>query len=602
MSRLDDIIKTNKEIVKEIKKYLDIINIQFLEAHMLIRQRRAPWRSDRSDPPDEKEYNEIYFDSQGAELLGKYEYILTCHNHDKYIHDLCDHYVYSIDECRKEALESYNRDEHIKSLVGQYCLESVWDEGLTSEERSKAQDSLLLDFKSHSINISSLTEFDVRKDNLVFSCEIVKVGISTGEIILKKTKGTFGECVTYYNNTNNISKEKSIDIPSEIEYMSKTWKVIDLSEGFFNNCKEAETIVLPGNLKTFNWSFWNCPQLKEIKIKEIPYGNVFSHDGVLYRFIGDIAQRHNECELIAYPNMHAKYYQIPDEIEYDHRKRKVIGISKFAFKDCDNIETLYIPKSVKYIGLNAFYRCNNLRTVYYFGFQKDLKVEGFYGDYGSVNPIWLCKSMIPAFKPKVKITFSENEKQIGILKFLIGGVKYNLLRFSNKYSSYFIGETAVMRALWKIVMEDYPENQKNDHYAIHVTYPEALEFIRRFNRLTRLQFELPWYSYWFNAAKGEEESIDYSGLTIIKEAYIGYPVKSVKTNNIGMYDMFGPGEFCKKENEFERQVPLVGHELLGRVSGKKGIADPEGEKYFFRLCLDCKDSEWRSSPFFKSEE
>ena len=80
----------------------------------------------------------------------------------------------------------------------------------------------------------------------------------------------------------------------------------------------------------------------------------FSHDGVLYRFIGDIAQRHNECELIAYPNMHAKYYQIPDEIEYYHRKRKVIGISKFAFKDCDNIETLYIPKSVKYIGLNAF--------------------------------------------------------------------------------------------------------------------------------------------------------------------------------------------------------------------------------------------------------
>lgn len=601
MSRLDDIIQSNKDIVKEITDYLDIINIQFLEEHMLIRQVRDPAGSLRSDPPFDHDFNIIDFDYDGRKLLGSYNCIHRQDDYDLYLYDLCDHYVYSIEECRKKTLESYNRDEHIKSLVGQYCLKSVWDEELTSEERIKAQKSLLLDLKSHILNISSLTEFDFRKDNLILSCEIVKVEGSYGKIKLKKLKGAFGECVTYYNNTNSISNEKFIDIPSKIEYMSKTWHVIDIAEGFFNNCKEAETITMPGNFKSFNWSFWNCPKLKEIKIKEGSYGHVFSHEGVLFRLVGDLLQGRDECELIAYPNMHAKNYQIPGEVEYDLRKRKVIGISKFAFKDCDNIETLYIPKSVKYIGLNAFYRCNNLRTIYYFGFQKHLKIEGFYGDYGSVNPIWLCKSRIPELRPKIVITFSENKNQIGNLKFLIGSVKYNLIRFSNKYHNYYIGETAVTRALWKIVMEEYPENQKNDDCAIYVTYPEVLEFIRRFNNLTRLQFELPWYPYWLNAARGEGKDIDYTSLRILPSHRV-YPVKSVKTNEIGMYDMFGPGEFCLKVDESNCYVPLAGSELLGRVRGEESFADPKRERHFFRLCLNCKDAEWRNSPFFSNDE
>ena len=306
---------------------------------------------------------------------------------------------------------------------------------------------------------------------------------------------------------------------------------------------------------------------------------------------------------------------IPDEIyswtEADFAKYQVpIGNSRFPITDFFDItvegeaegpeEVKMILNGdlnrVKYIGCNAFYRCNNLRTIYYLGYLKDLKIEGFSGDYGSVNPIWLCKADIPSWQPKVNFSISEDANNKCVLKVSIGGVAFNLIRVTKtRTSSFFIGETAVTRALWKIIMNDYPDGQNNDRCPIRITYLETGTFISKLNEITQMRFSLPSPFIWLEAAEGNKRRIDYSNIKIIPRDQ-EYEVKSVRTNDLGLYDMFGPGELCDKEELIGSSIipshyaPLMGYEILDKVDDRIGIADPQNERYAFRLYLSCENT------------
>ena len=603
MELIQQIIQENTEFVKHLKEHLDVVNLQFLNAHMYIK-RGSVWT--RQDTPEEIVYNSIKFDSYAKELLKIIEtpncytgpHILNTDLRDWYILELkCDDDIESPDECKNLVLKSYNRNDHISRLVGYYCLYSIWHKELTSEEQTKAQESLILDLKNLlNYNVDSFKEFDTKIGNLTVSCEILKLD----EIRLKKVNGVFGECVTYYDNSTSLTNDKTIDIPLEIKWMGRLWKVIDIANGFFDNCNEVERIIIPDDLQTFNWSFWNCQKLKIIatkisdKSKYYELRKYLSYDGILFCLIE--SDNNNECELIAYPNMHSKTYEIPSKIKYLWHEIAVVGISKFAFKDCNNIESLMIPNSVKYIGCNAFYRCNNLRTIYYLGYLKDLKIEGFSGDYGSVNPIWLCKADIPSWQPKVNFSISEDANNKCVLKVSIGGVAFNLIRVTKtRTSSFFIGETAVTRALWKIIMNDYPDGQNNDRCPIRITYLETGTFISKLNEITQMRFSLPSPFIWLEAAEGNKRRIDYSNIKIIPRDQ-EYEVKSVRTNDLGLYDMFGPGELCDKEELIGSSIipshyaPLMGYEILDKVDDRIGIADPQNERYAFRLYLSCENT------------
>ncbi len=504
MEKVKEIIQRNTEIITHIKEHLDVVNLKFLEKHIMIHEGR--W-STRQDPPEYYDYKRIVLDDYAANLLRTNwrsaclgPYIINTELTDSYITSLhFDEDLESLEECKKMAINSYNRNEHICKLVGDHCMRNVWNKDLSAEEQAEAQEALIKELKSRlNFDIESLKYFDVEIGNLKFSCEIENLC----EVKLTRVNGVFGDRVDYYDNKSCLSKDKIIDIPYDVFWMSISWDVIGISDGFFNNCDEVETIILPDDLKTFNWSFWNCPNLKEIKTKvrdvhkhkETAY---FSYEGILYRTV-----ENEECELIAYPNMHAKDYTIPSKIGF----RRVIGISKFAFKD-SNIECVHIPKSVRYIGCNAFYRCNNLKYIYYYGFLGDINIEGFCGNYGSVNPIWLCQTTIPSWKPKVNISFSEHD-DVGILRISIGSIDYSMRSFkiSGKYS-HFSGETAVTSAFWRMVMHEYPNEQCPIPCSLN--YIEILEFIKRLNALTQLNFDLPSRDLWYNLRRSRSDFILY---------------------------------------------------------------------------------------------
>lgn len=585
MERVDSIIQENTRIVLKIKDYLDIINYDFLVAHMSI-SRRVYYS--RRDCDDNSVYiHSVVFDSFAQHLLQLSKgqiCILDTDYSDLYLSCLGEKIINpsweSVDELKVKVCESYNRNNHICKLLGQHCIPSIWNNELTTAERKQVEDSLIQDLKILDFHINSLSEFEYQINGYSIICEINQYKL----VRLKKAKSVFGNRVTYYDNDKRISEENSLDIPFSVKWMGTDWNVIDISDGFFDNCNELETVVLPDDLESFSWSFWNCPKLKEIKTKKrtpdvYSQPKLISRNGILYK----MRYNTNDCELLAFPNMYAKDFYLPENIEVNFKKIKVSAISKFAFKCCDNLESLHIPCCVKHIGINAFYRCNNLRFIYYYGNINDLKIDGLSGDYGSVNPEWLSKTAVLSMQPKVDYSYSVDEDNIGSLGFKIGGVKFKMIRVNSSNDKFFfLGETAITRSLWKIIMKDYPRGQMDEECPIRVNYLQAQSFLSELKRITSFEFRLPTADVWYDAAKGGDKKIKYSN-GIHKSNF--YHVKSIRTNNWGFYDMLGPGELC--ENSYfpwiEDEAAIMGCEYRESVKVDSGEAA-------FRLYLDYEES------------
>ena len=77
--------------------------------------------------------------------------------------------------------------------------------------------------------------------------------------------------------------------------------------------------------------------------------------------------------------MHGSICEVAEGVE---------AIERFAFVDCDNIELIMLPSTLKLIKLNAFYRATNLKKVICACRIEDFVNEGFYGECGDVNPLW----------------------------------------------------------------------------------------------------------------------------------------------------------------------------------------------------------------------
>jgi formylglycine-generating enzyme required for sulfatase activity len=135
-------------------------------------------------------------------------------------------------------------------------------------------------------------------------------------------------------------------------------------------------------------------------------------------------------------------------------------------------------------------------------------------------------------------------------------------------SSFYIGETEVTQALWKVVMGSNPSSHKGDNLPVEmVTWDDCQIFINRLNAITGKNFRLPSANEWEYAARGGKRTKKslYAGSNIVYEVawYSGNSkknssnVKFKRPNELGIYDMCGNvSEWCRntKSSYYAREV------------------------------------------------
>lgn len=139
-----------------------------------------------------------------------------------------------------------------------------------------------------------------------------------------------------------------------------------LANYMFNGCEALATVNLPDSITCINqYAFQNCTQITQITLpKELTViqGYAFFNTGLTsvkmpskLTSIMDSAFR--ECKnLVSVELNEGLEYLAPQD-------STAANATSRAFMDCVNLETIVLPKSLKYIGSEAFANCTKIQSV-----------------------------------------------------------------------------------------------------------------------------------------------------------------------------------------------------------------------------------------------
>lgn len=136
------------------------------------------------------------------------------------------------------------------------------------------------------------------------------------------------------NNIEPSYTASTINIPEEVTYNNKTYKVTVIGEDAFQLNKNLTSISIPETVRSIGASaFWGCEKLKSITL---PSGITKIERSVFAA-----------CQSL-------KSVTIPEGVTI---------ISESAFANCSSLESVAIPSSVTFISPKAFSLCSSLKSI-----------------------------------------------------------------------------------------------------------------------------------------------------------------------------------------------------------------------------------------------
>ena len=137
---------------------------------------------------------------------------------------------------------------------------------------------------------------------------------------------------------------KEINIPAQIVYKQKTYKVTSIGHSAFANCESLTSITIPDSVRSIEkTAFEGCNSLKSITVD-------------IYNSVYDSRDNCNAIIETASDRLYLGCYNtvIPNS---------VTSIGDKAFECCSSLRSITIPDSVKVIRPHAFYQCVSLSSI-----------------------------------------------------------------------------------------------------------------------------------------------------------------------------------------------------------------------------------------------
>jgi len=174
-------------------------------------------------------------------------------------------------------------------------------------------------------------------------------------------------------------------------------KIKRIEELTFMDCKELREIEIPSGIRVIDrWAFWHCNSLKELKLPEslatigvnaFPYNlqNIsIDNKNKRYRVIDGVMynQDMTELVLIATPSK-TRQFIVPDSIK---------KIRKYAFMNCNKLESIKLPDGLIEIGASSFRGCESLQSITLPDGIKEIP-EGAFGDCSALNEVNFPKEL-----------------------------------------------------------------------------------------------------------------------------------------------------------------------------------------------------------------
>lgn len=178
--------------------------------------------------------------------------------------------------------------------------------------------------------------------------KIVEVGEKGTVFIVNNISYKIGDNNTVSVVAGNTAYSGAVEIPSQVEYIGKTYSVTSIAQSAFDNSTGLTSITIPSSIKSIGLdAFEDCTSLTTVKITDL---TAWCNTTFESHYSNPTYRAHH----LYLNNKEVTDLVIPNTI-------KTIGA--FAFVNCSNLKTVTIPESVTSIGVSAFYGCSGLTTL-----------------------------------------------------------------------------------------------------------------------------------------------------------------------------------------------------------------------------------------------